>query len=402
MKDEQKRVLLTGGRSFVALDLARQLARSGHTIIVAESIPVHLCRYSQKIQKNYLVPAPNSDSAAYIDALISIIQGEEIDLLIPTCEEIFFIAGALERLCVFCQVFVEPLTRLQRLHSKWEFNQLAYQYGLRVPQTHLITSQDDLRRFININTTPFVLKPVFSRFATNVFIIKSTEQTNQLLEKAAISPEYPWIAQEYIEGKLFCSYSIAHKGHLAAHVVYMEDFTAGLTTCINFAPVDAPLIDQWVARFVSLEGFTGQIAFDFMLTETGELFPLECNPRATSGLHLFRHAPYFSRLFFGQGEGEQSVLKPGPTAQAMIAPAMLVYGLPATRSWHRLKEWLHVFLHARDVIFDARDVKPFLAQPLILWSTWRASRIAGTSLLAFSTRDIEWNGGLEMEKESAQ
>jgi hypothetical protein len=76
----------------------------------------------------------------------------------------------------------------------------------------------------------------------------------------------------------------------------------------------------------------------------------------------------------------------------MIAPAMLVYGLPAVRSWRGLKAWLRAFAGSRDVIFDPRDLAPFLCQLIVLWYNWRGSRALGISLPAFSTLDIEWNG----------
>lgn len=392
MGSRRVRILLTGGRAFVTLDLARQFAHAGHHVVVAESVPVHLCRYSQCVNKSYLVPRPNSEPGAYIDALIRIIQVEQIDLVIPTCEEIFFIAGELDRLSACCAVFSAPLAQLERLHSKWDFNQLVRHYGLCVPETHLLTSQHDLQRFLTYNQRPFVIKPVFSRFATQVIIVESVEQPGRTFEELDISDTYPWIAQEKIEGQAFCSYSIAHAGKLAAHTVYAENFTAGQGACIQFAPVEHPEIDSWIERFVNLAQFSGQIAFDFIVTEAGHVYPLECNPRATSGIHLFQGDRQLPSAFLERNQSDQPVLRPGVSMQAMIAPAMLVYGLLAVRSWKRLKEWLCIFWQARDVIFDVRDIRPFLSQPLILWYNLRGSRALDISLQAFATIDIEWNG----------
>lgn len=394
MSKKCKRILLTGGRSFVALDLARQLARLGHHIVVAESVSVHLCRYSKHVQKNYLVPQPNNETEGYIDALIHIVRVEQIDLLIPTCEEIFFIARRLECLQNYCDVFVESFVALKRLHSKWDFNQRALSYGLRVPETHLLTSQQGLEQFIKQNYHSFVLKPVFSRFATNVVMVDVAEQTTRSFRHLNISEQFPWVAQEQIVGKAFCSYSIARKGKLVAHALYTETFTAGRGTCIHFAQIEYPEIERWVEHFVALEQFTGQIAFDFIVTAAGEIFPLECNPRATSGLHLFQQQSQFPALFLENEEHNRPVLKPEASTQAMIALAMLVYGPPAIRSWRRLKEWLRILSHARDVIFDLYDLKPFLCQLSILWFNWKGSRATGLSLKAFSTLDIEWNGAI--------
>lgn len=392
LSSRRQRILLTGGRSFVALDLARQFARAGHQVIVAESLPIHLCRYSKSVKKHYLVPRPNLQPEAYIDDIVCIVQEEQIDLLLPTCEEIFFIAAQRERLSEYCRVFVAPLWQMRALHSKWEFNQRARGYGLSVPETHLLTSQCDLQCFLARNRRPFVLKPVFSRFATQVQVVEVEERAKSSFQHLTISADSPWVAQERIAGQLFCSYSVARVGRLIAHVVYRADFTAGQGACIQFEPVEQREIDRWIEHFVEQEQFTGQIAFDFIVTSAGEVYPLECNPRATSGIHLFGQDDQLVKTFLENDQRSQLMFRPPAFARAMIAPAMLVYGLPAVHSWARLREWLSIFARARDVIFDWRDLRPFLCQPLILWYNWRGSRAAGISLQAFSTRDIEWNG----------
>jgi hypothetical protein len=380
----------------VTLDLARKFARSGHHVSVAESIPVHLCRYSKWVRHCYTVPPPNVEPEAYVSALIEIIRAEKIDLLIPTCEEVFFVSQGLERLREHCAVLVAPIEQMRRLHSKWEFIQTAQSHDLPVPETHLLTSHDDLQRFLANNERPFVLKPVFSRFATNVHVFDEVRLPCSAFAPLTISQRYPWVAQERIDGQAFCSYSIANAGKLVAHTVYAENFTAGRGACIHFAPVEQPDVDRWVERFLQCERFSGQIAFDFIVTSDGRVFPLECNPRSTSGIHLFQQDDGLPDAFLLAPDGAaascQKVHSPKPTARTMLALAMLCYGLPSIRSWSRGKEWLDIFMHARDVILDPRDIRPFLSQLLILWYNWQGSRKFRISMLEFSTRDIEWNG----------
>jgi predicted ATP-grasp superfamily ATP-dependent carboligase len=382
-------VLLTGGRAFVTLELARHLARHGHRVVVAESAPVHLCRYSRYVAKHYRVPAPNVESGAFIDALVAIVQREKIDVLIPICEEIFFVAQGLERLRPYCRVLCAPFAQLARLHSKWEFIQCAARYDLFVPETHLFISNADLQQFLQEHGESFVLKPVFSRFASKVvFADAIADQIKQL----PITPAYPWVAQERIDGEAFCSYSVVYEGRLLAHAVYPVRYQAGLGSCIYFAPIEHAAIDAWITRFLQHERFSGQIAFDLIVTPDGTVYPIECNPRATSGLHLFQQGQPLYHALLAPDEPVEQMLRPPLTNRAMIAIAMLVYGLPSLRSWVEARAWLHAFLHARDVVFDWRDPLPFLLQPLLLWYNLKESRKRGISILEFSTHDIEWNG----------
>ena len=167
---KSKHILLTGGRAPVTLDLARKFAQNGHRVSVAESIPLYLCRYSKWVRQCYTVPPPNTEPEAYVSALIEIIRAGKIDLLIPTCEEVFFVSQGLEHLREHCAVLAAPIEQMRRLHSKWDFIQTAHCHGLPVPETHLLTSHDDVQRFLAHNEQPFVLKPVFSRFATKAHV----------------------------------------------------------------------------------------------------------------------------------------------------------------------------------------------------------------------------------------
>ena len=381
-----KTILVTGGRAPVALELARLFARAGHRVLVAESIPIHLCRYSRMVAKNYQVPPPNQEPRAYIDALIRIVQSEHVDLLVPTCEEIFFIAQGLESLQAYCSVFVAPIEQMQHMHNKWTIHQSVRESDLPAPTTHLLRSQADLRSYLaqqQQSFTPFVLKPAYSRFATQVYIIDEQRQIAHLataLLDPTISASSPWLAQEKIVGQAFCSYSIAHQGKLNA--------------CIHFQAVVQPDIDRWVCHFLRHIQFSGQIAFDFIVAADNTVYALECNPRATSGVHLFRPSDGLQQAFLYPAQ-QQAVIRPQAGAQAMIAIAMLLYAPPVIfRSWSRLRQWFDAITHAHDVIFAWDDACPFLAQPLILCYNWRSSRQHRRSMLANSTYDIEWNGQL--------
>ena len=55
-----KNILLTGGRSMIALEMARLLHASGHRVIVAETDPWHVCRFSNAISNAILFLVPGS------------------------------------------------------------------------------------------------------------------------------------------------------------------------------------------------------------------------------------------------------------------------------------------------------------------------------------------------------
>ena len=110
-------ILLTGGRAPAALELARAFHHAGHTVFMAESLRGHLSQPSNAIKANFVVPAPRQEEDAFINALKKIIEENKVNLLIPTCEEVFHIAMRREELP--CTVFTESIDKLDQLHNKW-------------------------------------------------------------------------------------------------------------------------------------------------------------------------------------------------------------------------------------------------------------------------------------------
>lgn len=380
-------ILLTGGRAPVTLELARLFSKAGYNVFVADSLRHHLCSYSQAVTKNFLVPPPKFDPTGFVNALVEIIKQEKINLLIPTCEEIFYIANKLSLLTPLCEVFAEPLEKLNSLHNKWEFICKVEQLGLSVPKTWLIQSHQDLCNVLETSALDkIVLKPVYSRFASNVHILTKPIKTIPHLE---INTKKAWVAQEFIAGKHYCSYSIAHRGKLTAQAVYPTIFTAGSGSCIYFQSIKHPQLLSWVKTFVQSEQFTGQIAFDFIQAEDGTLYPLECNPRAISAIHLFQSSDRLEKAFFNT---TNTIIQPKSQQSSMIAMAMVVYSLTSAISSNKLGDWLKKFIVSKDVIFRISDPLPFFHLWIVLLQFWQMSRHNSSGLQQISTQDIEWNG----------
>jgi carbamoylphosphate synthase large subunit len=382
-RDNPMNILLTGGRAPVALELARAFHRAGHTVFMAESLRGHLSQPSAAIKANFVVPAPRQHEEAFIAALKKIIGENKIDLLIPTCEEIFHIAIWREELP--CTVFTEPINSLGQLHNKWTFAVNAVEHGLSVPETMLVQDMDALLQAY-AHWRELVLKPIYSRFATQTLILPTLKQASSMV---TLHPNSSWVAQGYIRGTEICTYSICHNGRITAHTAYPSTFTAGRGATIVFQHMDHPSIFNWIKTFVAENHFTGQIAFDFIQTPNGQLYALECNPRATSGVHLLASHPQFVEAFINP---LMDCITPIDNGSQMLSAAMLTYVLPASYKKNNLREWAKTFLNSNDVILDLKDPLPFLLQFRSLLAYLNLARQKGISPLEATTYDIEWNG----------
>ena len=381
------RILLTGGRAPATLELCRLFRRAGHEVFVAESLRGQLSFPSRAVTRTHHIPPPNDGLREFSAALQRIARREGIDLLVPTCEEVFHVSRCRDALAEVCGVFTAPIATLRRLHSKWEFQQVVAALGWPTPATRLVTTRDALVTEAT-SGRDVVLKPVFSRFATST-ILRPRRAAD--VASAVISPERPWVSQDYVEGRHLCTWSVAHDGHLTAHAAYGVEFKAGQGATIVFERLDHPAACAWVRDFVAAERFTGQIAFDFI--DGDALYAIECNPRATSGIHLFGDDPHLARAFL---EPAAPTLEPAEDARpAMLAIAMLLYALPAVRSLGGLRRFLEVFGRSREVVFDASDPLPFALQLVGIGELGAVALRRGVGLLEASTLDIEWNGQLD-------
>ncbi|MEI8390430.1 MAG: ATP-grasp domain-containing protein [bacterium] len=382
----KKNILLTGGRAPVTLHLARLFAKAGHTVFVAESIKYHICLYSNTVKKNFMVPSPRFNKYDYIRALIDIIQREKIDLLIPTCEEVFYISEKIDELSDYCKVFTDKSDKLKNLHNKHQFITGIENCKIKAPETRLINSQEELNR--QLTFTKFqkaVIKPVYSRFSSKIKIIFESDEK---IPNIDISEKNPWILQEFTEGSQFCTYSIVQNGNITAHTAYPTTFTAGIGSSIAFENIECPEVFNWISVYAKKLNYTGQIAFDFIETPDKEVYVIECNPRATSGIHLFDETN-LTRAFL---ENSEKIITPDKSAKAVIFLAMLTYGLCSVNSFSKLLSWIKTFFSSKDIVFKMSDPLPFVHQFFILAGLGFFALKNKIKITEVSTMDIEWNG----------
>ncbi len=378
---KQKKILMTAGRSWVTLDLSRQLHAAGHKIYIAETSNYHVCRLSKAVEKSFIVPSPRFEPEKFIDSLVDIVKREKIDFLLPICEEIFYISKSLDRFPSHCTVMCSPFDIMHTLHNKWRFMQLLKDLDMNPPETHLITCREDLK---NIPfKKPYILKPCYSRGSQKIKKVTPPQQP-PILEIESFNP---WVAQEWIEGKRYCTYGICHNGVLSAHSIYPVGFAVDGNSCVMFESIDHKGILAWVKEFVQKINFTGQIAFDFIEDERG-LFAIECNPRATSGAHLFTRENIDKALFQPMNE----TIVPTPGAKRQLAVGMLIYG------WRQLPEnktfldFLKNLLTVKDVILRFSDLIPVAYVPFLFVHYMALSKRLGIRVPSTFTYDLEWNG----------
>lgn len=375
-------VLILGARAPVCLEWARAFSRSGWRVTVADSLAFPLARFSRSAQRFVRLPEPRRDPSAWVDTLLKLVTDMKVDLLLPTCEEAFYLANGSDRLQTHCRVMTSDFTTMHLLHHKGLFARMTSGWPVEAPQSHMLSTRAELTPFL-ADSSSWVFKPAYSRFANRTLIRPDAAA----LRAVHPTPQEPWVAQRFVAGREHCSYSLLVGGQLTAHACYHPRYRVGRGSGIYFEPTAPALVRDFLIRFGSATGYTGQVGFDFIESADGRMHVLECNPRGTSGIHLFSDQPE-ALVQALLGNAPDAVLLPTMTPR-MIALAMLVFAAPR----HGLiPGFWGAFYCASDVVVAADDLGPLLAQmPGLAEITWRALRYR-CGLLAAATRDIEWDG----------
>lgn len=388
------RILLTNGRFPVSLDLARQLYTAGHTVHCVDPMEYHVCKFSVAVAQSRQVPAPRDDPEGYIQSVKEWTVKWNIDMIVPIHEEIFVLAGCDESE-ILNRLFAPPFDLLVRLHHKYEFSQLVDAKGFDVPEAYLCKSMDDVMN-LPLNRCPhgMALKPCFGRACSGVYHLKAGEP---LPDDIDIGPHNHHIAQEWLVGNRFCSYSIVRDGRVEATGLYPVLETIDGSSSVFFQQRFHGPIYEYINRFVasSPEKWNGQIAFDFIETQD-RLVAIECNPRSTSGLHLWSNTPFLARAITGtlsKDEIERPIRPPksklNRESHFQVAAGMMMWEHKnaTLRVW---AEHMKRLVGTRDVVWKWRDPMPTIAQPFLLTEYYRICRKKGLQLPVMFQEQLVW------------
>jgi len=381
---EGRYVIVSGARSPAALHAARALHAAGYRVVTVDCVRFPVARFSNASHEHRRHRSPVTNPVAFRYDVLDLLRKYDPVAWIPTCEETFHLAR-MEDERVSRVLFAPSLDKLRRAHDKYEFAQDAAEMGYGPAETILLSFSWKNIRHLEAGSRDYVLKPVYSRFAERV-IVKPT--LPELMNVSLEAKRTPWVAQSYLPGEELCSYSIARGGRIVAHATYRGLHRAGSGASIMFEPV----IDRDAAFFAMAyahrTNWTGQLSFDFRRDAKGELKAIECNPRATSGIHLLKADAALGHALAGTGTEAPAHEWGTP----MVGAAMLTYGLSSAFGCDSLGPWRKDFAKGKDVLGVKGDRLPAFAQALSVAEFGLKSLRHRVSMTAATTRDIEWNG----------
>lgn len=364
-------ILITSLRAPNTLDWAKLFQSENHQIIGCDSFRLPIGRFTKNIHY-FRLPEIKKDFEKYSQEIKKLIA--KVDFVIPTCEDIFWLAQIKLSQEEQEKIFMPPKEILFQLHHKYRFFELLPESdNIAFPQTKLIQKYDD----IIFNEKRTILKPVFSRFGQTV--IRNVNPEN--CQKLAISTQKTWVQQEYIKGESLCNFFMAQNGHLIAHSAYRPKWLINNAAASFFEPIIDERMENFAQKFCQSLHFTGQAAFDF-IDDGKTLWVLECNPRSTSGVHLLSGSLKLSQ------QKELSFSGSTKTKSLRIGFALpLLFGISSIKNKQFKKLWQD-FRQSEDVLSNLPFYAAGLSFAELNIKAWQQKQ----NLSGISTYDIEYNG----------
>ncbi|EFL90712.1 ATP-grasp domain superfamily [Ahrensia sp. R2A130] len=375
-----KTALVTLGRLPKGLDICRALNEAGWRVIVAEPSERHLCGLSNSVARTLPATAPNDDADAYLNDTLDIIRGEGVQLVVPVSEEIIHASKLKRHMPNGVRFFGMDHDDLLLLHDKFAFSKSAAAIGLAVPETAMLGSPEADEM---VSQYRVIVKPLYTCSGQGLRFI---ERGDALPAKTS----QPMLVQRALPGRHSSSFSVCHEGRVIGTVIYRPEILSDTVSVAFRQDRHAGAERQWVEQFVAAQNLSGFQSFDFIEDEAGESCAIECNPRATSGIHFvtaeslaaaitdpancrsleFRNEPVMYQLWPTLTETQKSMFRWGAG-----------YG-------HKMT----TLLGAKEANFSWRDPMPVWGQPWAAWQIMRDAMGNGVSFGEAATQDIAWFG----------
>jgi gamma-glutamyl-gamma-aminobutyrate hydrolase PuuD/predicted ATP-grasp superfamily ATP-dependent carboligase len=306
------RVILTYGRSLMALVIARSLAERGVEVIACDDVGLTVCSFSRHVQETFTVAPWDSEPEQFLQDLeAAIIEYAPRDkrpyVLMPVFREIELIARNRARFEPMIKLAAPSIESIELVTPKHHLAALADEAGLDAPRTWRPTSRAALRKLEAELPFPVIVKPVDGAGGRGVACVHAIEEAEERAEELGF--ETPPLIQECIEGEDYCVAVLARAGALKAIMAYRNVTTfpreAGAGAVRE--TVDAEPFRGAVEALLAATQWDGVAQIDFRWSGKPSDAPklIEVNARFWAGVfHSVESGVDFPWLLYRQTIGE--------------------------------------------------------------------------------------------------
>jgi gamma-glutamyl-gamma-aminobutyrate hydrolase PuuD/predicted ATP-grasp superfamily ATP-dependent carboligase len=305
------RVILTYGRSLMALVIARSLARQGIEVIGCDDVSMTVLTFSKHVRETFVVSPWETRPADFLDDLEAAVRTYAPRdgvpyVLMPAFRDIELIARHRERFEPLIKISAPSVASLDMVNPKDRLSDLAAHIGLPAPQGFSPRSIDEVAAFED--RLPLVVKPVTGVGGRGVSIAYTPEELREQTEALGFEP--PPLIQTFAAGEDYCVGVLARDGVIEAMMAYKNIATyprkAGAGAIRE--SVDAEPFRDAVARLMLETKWNGVCEIDFRWDGEADHVPqvIEVNARFWAGIfHSIETGVDFPWLLYLQTIGKR-------------------------------------------------------------------------------------------------
>jgi hypothetical protein len=378
------RVLITSSRMPFALDAIRKLGERGHEVYASDSYENSPGSHSRYLKSHFVTASPAGDPQGFATDVERIANENEIELVLPMFEEVFYLAAQHERLSAVTRLYAPPFRTLAQVHDKGTFQELCDRLEIRTPRTVLAHTRKELDDAI-AEFPEYFARAAFSRGGVGLLTNTGPLAGHLSPDDCHPTEANPWLVQEFVGGPMHCTYSCLHDGAVASHMSYRAPRQWEHSTGIQFLSVNPEDTLPTVERLGADLGWDGQMSLDFIETSEG-LVMIECNPRPTDGVLLMEPEELERGVL--EPEDETAQVPAGRESQLDFAVFAQIFKEPI----HEAPKTIHDLAKIHGTDHGWRDAMPKLYSFLALGRFEKLSLRDREQLFVAMADGITWDG----------
>jgi predicted ATP-grasp superfamily ATP-dependent carboligase len=287
------RVIVTYGRSLMALTMAHSLNRQGIEVIGCDDVDLTVMAFSRQVKDTFRHAPALEDPERFLDDLEENIRRFMPDsdipyVLMPTFRETNLIAQHKERLEKLIRVATPSFEAISAVTPKHNLAITAKRIGASAPETLQPRTTEELLENIGSIRYPVLVKPVDDIGGRGIAQADDRGMLVSLFAESLKNYGMPPIVQEKVGGRDYCLTVLCQDGEIRASMAYKNIYTfpreagAGI---MRETVDDSMFIDAAAPLFRELR-WNGVAEIDYRWDEMpgGKPWLIEVNTRFWAGL----------------------------------------------------------------------------------------------------------------------
>lgn len=294
MVNKMKKVLVTDCNSRKALCVVRSLGKQGYKVIAADKDRLNMTRFSKYCSNFFHFPSPLTSEIEYIYRLKSIINEENIDVLIPMEDETVELIVKNINLFENVKTLLPDYETFMIARDKGETLKKAIKYGVSCPTTFFVNDIEELNKIKSELSYPVIIKPRISSGSRGIIHVNNE---NELIKKyQEIHYNYPNpILQHYLAGnfkkvQVLILMDRNHKVKALCSYEGIREFPVSGGPVTMWKTISNPELEKITIEFLEHLKWVGFAEVEYIVNrDTGQSYLMEINPRFSANIALAVH-----------------------------------------------------------------------------------------------------------------